>query len=82
MFNKQEVLDWQHHQVTKAFLLQLQKDRLQLAENVISGDISGESADETAQLLAREVGKAQALQSILDFAVEDLLKEAVETDED
>jgi len=32
--------------------------------------------------LAREVGKAQALQTILDFAVEDLLKEAINTDED
>lgn len=78
MLSKQQVLDWQADPVTKAFLQQLQKDRLELAESVISGDISGETVDETAQLLAREVGKAQAIQNILDFAVEDLLKEAVD----
>lgn len=81
VLSKREVQEWKANEVTKRFFERLRKDREEIANAVIRGDYTGESVDETAQLLAREIGKAQAIENILEYAVEDLLDEAISTEE-
>lgn len=40
-----------------------------------------ESVDQTAQELARELGKVKAIDDILEFTLEDLLSEAISEEE-
>jgi len=82
VLNKQDVLNWKNDSVTKAFFAQLAEDRDAIAASIIQGDCTGVTVDQTAQLLAREIGKTQTLQAILDFAVEDLLAVAFEEGDD
>lgn len=77
---RQDVLVWKNDAVTQLFFDQLQMDVDRIADSVIRGDYTGATVDETAQLIAREIGKAQAIQTILDFTVEDLLEEAIDED--
>jgi len=76
------VKEWKDHPVTKKFFEFLEGDRERIKETVISGDYTAESAEGTAQLLAQEVGKAKAIQSIIEYAVEDLVEEAIKDEED
>lgn len=82
VLNRQEILDWKNNPVTKAFFDQLEDDRDRIANEVIEGAYTGATVDETAQLIAREIGRAQAIQNILEFSIEDLLEDAYEEVED
>lgn len=82
VLTKQEVLEWKHNPVTKRFFEKLETDKKLIAEEVILGAYTGSSVDETAQLIAREIGKAQALHNILEFSIEDLVAEAASVEEE
>ena len=82
MLTKAEVLDWKRNRVTQAFLDIVDDERERLKEHVITGGATSESVDGTVQLIAKSIGKAEALDEVMTTLIEDLLEEAVGDDED
>lgn len=61
LVEKPERLEWLNHPVTQALILRLATEELDGAAHWAEGDYTAETADQTAQLNARELGKCQAL---------------------
>lgn len=81
VLNKQEVQEWKANEVTKRFFNILRESRNNILEYIAAGGTVMESVDQTAQELARELGKVKAIDDILEFTVEEMIDEAVSVEE-
>ena len=82
VLTKQDVVDWKNNAVTKRYFKGLEDSRKEILEFIAVGGCKQPTIDETAQELAGELGKIKAIDSILNFTVEDLLEEAMSLKED
>lgn len=79
---KQEVVDWKNNPVTKEFFSRLQTSKYEILDFIAAGGAMSEtSIDATAQNLAGELGKVKALDDILNYAIEDMVDDAVSFEE-
>lgn len=81
VLNKREVQEWKANEVTKRFFNILRESRNNILEYIAAGGTVMESVDQTAQELARELGKVKAIDDILEFTVEEMIDEAVSVEE-
>lgn len=81
VLTKQQVVQWKHDPVTKQAIKWLEEQREILKEYVITGGATAESSEGTAQLIAKSVGKAEVIQEILEYLLEDLVDMAFEEED-
>lgn len=83
VLSKVEISDWKRSKVTQAFFDLIDEQREDLKEHVITGGATAESVDGTSQLVAKCIGKAEALDEVVNELFEMLLEEAIgDEDED
>lgn len=82
VLSKREVVQWKNDKVTKVALEWIRQQREDLKEHVIGGGASTESAEGTAQLVAKCIGKAEMAEELLEYITEDMLDAAYEESEE
>lgn len=72
---EQEWTDWKMNPVTLCFNRRLETFLDSLKQQWVSGNFTAATSDETAQLNAVNIGKAQMAQDLLDLTFETLVEE-------
>lgn len=76
-------MDWKNNPVTLEWFNRLKASKYEILDYIAAGGcISDTSIDATAQNLAGELGKVKALSDIIEYSVEDMVEDAVSTEED
>ena len=59
--------EWQSHPGTQAYLRKLYEDRDSIKEGWANGEYTTESIDGTVQLNSKNIGKAEAIQEMIEY---------------